>query len=173
SIQRPVLYRLRNVLGLDVLVAFHVRDGARHLQDPVMRPGAQPLLLHGAFQHALAVAAQVAIGADLARTHLRVGIIALARGGKAVELHLARPDDALAYLRRTLALAPTPAQLLVIHRRHVDMYVDAVHQRPGNLRNVALDHRLRALALPLSRAPVPARAWVHGRGQHEARREGQ
>jgi hypothetical protein len=50
--------------------------------------------LHDAFQHALAVSAQVAIGADLARGHLRIGVVALTGGGKAIELDIARSNPA-------------------------------------------------------------------------------
>ena len=45
-VQRPVLDRLRDVLHRDVLCRLQVRDRPRHLQYPVMRPRAQPLLLH-------------------------------------------------------------------------------------------------------------------------------
>src|SRR6185369_3529453 len=88
-IQRPVLYRLGNVLALNLWAAFHIRNRPRDFQDPVMRAGAESLLLHRAFQHALTVSTQIAIGADLARAHLRVGIVALTGGGKAIELDLA------------------------------------------------------------------------------------
>ena len=66
SIQRPVLDRLCDVLALDLRAGFHIGNGARDFQYPVMRSGAEALLQHGAFQHALAVSTQVAIGADLA-----------------------------------------------------------------------------------------------------------
>ncbi len=65
-IQRPVLDCLRNVLALDLRAGFHIGYCARDLQYPVVRPSTEPLLLHGAFQHALAVRAQIAVGADLA-----------------------------------------------------------------------------------------------------------
>jgi hypothetical protein len=38
------------------------------------------------------------------------------------------------------------AHLLVVHGWNVDMDVDTVHQRAGNLGNIALDHRSSALA---------------------------
>ena len=52
------------------------------------------------------------------------------------------------------------------------MDVDAVEQRPGNLRNVTLDHGRRAVALAGGVAEIAARTRIHRGGQHEARREG-
>src|SRR6266481_445945 len=88
SIQRSILNGFGNVLAFDLGIAFHVGDGARDLQNTVMRASAQALLLHGALQHALAVTSQVAVRPNLARTHLRVRVVALAGRGKAVELDL-------------------------------------------------------------------------------------
>ena len=51
------------------------------------------------------------------------------------------------------------------------MNVDAVEQRPGNFRDVALDLRRRAVALARGIAEESARARIHRRGQHEARRK--
>ena len=53
------------------------------------------------------------------------------------------------------------------------MNVDAVEQRPGDFRNVALDHRRCAVALAGSVVVESARAGVHGRRKHKTRREGQ
>jgi hypothetical protein len=64
-IQRPVLDRLCDVLALNLRAGFHIGNRPRDLQYPVVRPCAESLLLHGAFQHALAVRAQIAVGADL------------------------------------------------------------------------------------------------------------
>src|SRR5262249_12792756 len=96
-----------------------------------------------------------------------------AGGGKTVELDFAGAHHALADLRRALALRVAAAQLFVIHRWNVNVNVDAVHERPGNFRDVALDHRLGAMALALSRTVIATGAGVHGSGQHEARRKGQ
>src|SRR5438445_3823544 len=79
-IQRPILNRLRNVLAFDLRIGIKIGDGPRDLQDAVVGTGAQTLLLHSAFQHALAVRAQIAIGAYLARAHLRVRIDAFPSG---------------------------------------------------------------------------------------------
>jgi hypothetical protein len=65
------------------------------------------------------------------------------------------------------------AHFLVVHRRHVNVNVDAIHERPGNLRNVALDHGRRAVAFTGAVVVKAARTGIHGRGQHETRRKSQ
>jgi len=45
------------MLALDLRIAFHIGDGPRDLQYPVMSACAQALLLHGAFQHSFAFTA--------------------------------------------------------------------------------------------------------------------
>ena len=56
AVQSPVLNRLSNMLALDLRIAFEVRDRSRDFQNTIMRPRAQALLLHGAFQQTFAVA---------------------------------------------------------------------------------------------------------------------
>ena len=51
---------------------FNVGNGARNLQDTIMRASRESLLLHGAFQQAFGVGRQVAVGSDLTGAHLRV-----------------------------------------------------------------------------------------------------
>ena len=53
--------------------AGEIGDGARHLEDAVVRAGGEALLLHGALEEAFGVGAELAMGADLAGGHLRVG----------------------------------------------------------------------------------------------------
>ena len=62
----------------EVLGAFKVGDGAGHFEDAVVGAGGEALLLHGALEQALGVGAQLAVGADLAGGHLRVGVDFLA-----------------------------------------------------------------------------------------------
>jgi hypothetical protein len=102
------------VLALNLWAAFHVGNGPRDLQYTVVRPGAEPLLLHGAFQHALAVSAQVAVGADLARAHLCVGIVALTGGGKTIELVLA---GSMPYTNRLIYTLSRPIYWSIARRR--------------------------------------------------------
>lgn len=58
----------------EVLGELKIRDGAGHFEDAVVYARGQALLLHGAHQQALGVGVQLAMGADLARGHLRVGV---------------------------------------------------------------------------------------------------
>ena len=63
-----VLYWIASAMCLLSIcgLAFHIGNRARDFQYPIMRPCAESLLLHGAFQHALTVRAQIAVSADLA-----------------------------------------------------------------------------------------------------------
>ena len=97
-----------------------------------MGPGAETLLRHGALQQALAIRAEVAKGTDLAGRHLGVAVDLLPAAGKAFQLNLARANHSLADFRRSLRNAGG-AHFLVVHRRNINMNVDAVHERTGNL----------------------------------------
>jgi hypothetical protein len=50
--------------------------------------------------------------------------------------------------------------------------VDAVHERAGDFRDVALDHRGCALALAGAEVAEAAGTGIHGRGQHETHGKG-
>ncbi len=63
------------------------------------------------------------------------------------------------------------AQLLILDGRDLDMDIDAVEQRAGDLGDVALDHGRGAHALARLVVEISAGAGIHGGGQHEARRE--
>ena len=78
------------------------------------------------------------------------------------KLDFARPHHALANLRRAFRLAVRPAQLFVIHRRNVNVNIDAVHQRPGNLGHITLDHRLTStdtLSVPTHGSRTGTDSW--------------
>ena len=110
------------------------------------------------------------MGANLARRHLRVGVDLVAGLLEAPALLLTRGHHAPAYLSRAFGCR-TAAQLFILDGRHLNVNVDAIEQRAGDLGHVALDHRRRTHALARLVVEVAAGAWVHGRGQHEARRE--
>lgn len=124
-----------------------------------MRAGTQALLLHGALQHVFALTGELAVGADLAGTHLRVGEDTL--GGKAVELNFPRAQHSFANLRRALR-SVAGAKLAIVHRRHVDVNVDAIEQRAGNLGDIALDDRRGALTFAGAVVEVSARLRLAG-----------
>ena len=91
---------------------------------------------------------------------------------KRCALALPRGHDAGANLGRALG-GRAAAQLLVLNGRHFDVDVDAVEQRAGDFGHVALDHGRGAHALARLVVEVAAGAWIHGGGQHEARRKGE
>ena len=64
-------------------------------------------------------------------------------------------------------------QFLVLHRRNLDVQVDAVEQRTGDSRQVSLDQRRRTGALVQRISVIPALTGIHRGREHEARREGQ
>src|SRR5437868_4008225 len=97
-VQGAVLDGLGDMLTLDLRNTFEVSDRTSHLEDAVMGARAEPLLLHGALQQALAIGRKLAEGADLLAAHLRVAIDTLTRGGEAIELDLARANYALPHL---------------------------------------------------------------------------
>ena len=55
-------------------VAFKIRDGSGHLENAIVGASGEALLLHGALQQTFGVGAQLAVGANLAGGHLRVGV---------------------------------------------------------------------------------------------------
>src|SRR5438445_11558874 len=90
-VQRPVLDRLRNVLGLDRGRAFQVGNRPRYFQYPVMRPGRHAVLGHGTLQEAFAVGGEFAKRTNVASVHLRIAVQPYARrGSKALKLNLSR-----------------------------------------------------------------------------------
>ncbi len=79
------------------------------------------------------------------------------------------PQNSPPNRHRTLRFAYR-AHLLVIHRRDIDMNIDPIHQRPGNLLHVARNHGLGTTTPP--RFVVEESAWtrIHRRRQHKSRR---
>jgi hypothetical protein len=83
----------RDVLALDLRIRFKISNRPGHLQYAIMGAGAQSLLLHGSFQHALTVRAQLTISPNLACAHLSVAVNTFSGGGKAIELDFACADN--------------------------------------------------------------------------------
>ncbi len=106
--------------------------------------------------------------ADVARRHVRVGVHARPTH-EPPALHHPRPVHALAH--RFAGLAPTlVGERPVLHGGDLEVNVDAVEQRPRDAREIALHADRAAGARVLRIAVVAARAGVHRRRQHEARR---
>ena len=59
----------------------------------------------------------------------------------------------------------------IFHRRHFDVEIDAIEQRPGNALPITLHLHRTATAFAFQIAEVSARAGVHRRDEHELGRE--
>ena len=138
-VERPVLDRFGNVLGLDLLAGAKVGDGARDLENPVMRPGREGQAPDGHFQGAFGGGGFQR--AQLAQTPWRQAGL----DETAFRLAGARGQDPLAHLGGCGA-GLLPAHLLVSHGRHFDVQVDAIEQRPADFAEVALNDAAGATA---------------------------
>src|SRR5580698_8544601 len=145
-VQRSVLDCFSNVSWLNHITGRQICNRPSDLQNAIVCPRAEALLDHGALQQVLRIRTELAVFANLARAHLGVAVDSLAAGVKPQQLDISRPDHTLANVGRALGHG-SAAQLAVIHRGHIDVDVDAIHQRPGNLRHIALNHHGRATTL--------------------------
>ena len=155
AVERPVLNSLGDVRVADRLRALEVGNGARYFEDTVVGASAQTQPAHGAFQQALTVDGDVAVLAKLAVTHLGITVDLLT---------LVTPKLALASRHYALAnpvgglSAGILAQLAILHSRHVDVDVDPVEQRSGDLGHIALDDGRGTGTL--ARGVIEVAAWV-------------
>src|ERR1700683_2322206 len=67
AIQRAILNRLGDMLGLDVRRVFDVGDSAGDFQDAVVGAGTESLLSHGALEQSFTVSREFAEGAYVPR----------------------------------------------------------------------------------------------------------
>jgi hypothetical protein len=129
------------VLARNVFRARQIRNRPRHLHDPVIRPRAEIQFRHRHLQQFLRAVVQRTKFLQLLRPHPRIaryfwlerepGLLALARG-----------DDAPANFRRSLAGFLT-GDFPELHRRHFDVQINPVQQRPGNPAQIILDFARR------------------------------
>ncbi len=154
----------------ELLCTFEIGDGARDFEDAVVGAGGEALLLHGALKQAFGVGAKFAVGADLAGGHLGVGEDLFAGLLEPGSLAVAGGHDAGANFGGAFG-GGSAAQLLILNGGHLDMDIDAVEERAGDLGDVALDHGRGAHALARFVVEIAAGAGIHGGGEHEARRE--
>lgn len=82
---------------------------------------------HGAFEQAFAVRRQFAESANVPGRHLGVAVESLASGSEAQQLGLACPDDSFQNPGGIFWLVRA-AHFLVVHRRDINVDVDAVEQ---------------------------------------------
>ncbi len=169
-VERTVLDGLRDVGYSDIFGAFHVGDGAGHLEDSVVGARAQAQSAHCVLEQALAFGRKVAVLAKLSGTHLRIGIDFLTL--IPFKLPAAGADNPLADHIGPLGVGSV-TQVAILHRGHVDVDIDAVKQRAGNLRDVPLDLQRSAVAFARRIIKESAGARVHRRGQHKMGGKGQ
>jgi len=131
--------------------------------------GGKAEALDGSFEEFFAFGGNGAIFADQFGWHLRVRIDFLF-GGVALGLDFSRAQNPFAHGRRTFHLY-VATQFFVLHRRNFDVNIDAVEQRAGNFRNVALNLNRGAMTFAGGIAEEAAGAGVHRGGEHEARGE--
>src|SRR2546428_8961946 len=118
------------MLRCEIVGAFEVRDRASDFQNAVVAAGGEAELGDRVFQDLFALGSQHAELSNVARAHLRVRVNVFVE--EASELRVARGDDAVPYsfgrLRHTGA-----REVFLRNSRHVDLNIDAVHQRTGDL----------------------------------------
>jgi hypothetical protein len=154
-IQRPIVDRLAQVVAVNVIAGGEVGDGAADAEDFVVGSGGEAHFFHGRFQQRFRVGFQLAVFADLRRSHPTVQtqrVLAEAAllhfsCGVHIGLHLLAggPDRLI-------------GQLAERDRRDFDMDVQAIQQRAADSADVAFDLQRVAFALPLGVAAIAARA---------------
>ena len=171
AVEGAIVDGFGEVFGGDGRGGGKVGDGAGDLEDAVVAAGGEALAGHRPFEQGFAGGIERAELADLAGRHCGIGEDALAP--KAFELSAAGFDNAFADVGGWLGGAVrAAAELGEFYGRHVDVDIDAVHQRAGDLADITLDLHRRALALA-ARAEVAARARVHRGDEREICRKGQ
>jgi len=139
----PILDRLGDVGDADLWLTRQIRDRARNFQHSRIAARREPERAHRPLQQARAAFVVTAVLAHLARAHLR---IAVDRGSlQALALRRPRALNPRSHGRRPLSQWRRH-ELIVRQRRHLDVQVDAVQQRPGNPRTVLVNVVRRAAA---------------------------
>jgi len=130
AVQSAVLNGFAEVPRFHILRAVQIGNGASDFQDAVMRARRKAHAGDRILQHLFAVFADRAEFADQLGRHLRVGkyfpLPGIASGLALAGAHHAFADRGGVFGRAAAA------QLLVLHRGHLDVNIDAVDQRAGN-----------------------------------------
>lgn len=145
-IQGAVLDGLRQMPETDLLLRGQVRDGAGHLEQPVVPPRRQPQASDRQPKQFLSIRSQPAVAPDFPRTEVRIGVESRMRL-QAPPLPRPRrlhpfPDRCAPFLRRV------EGQLGRTHGRDPDLEIDAVQERAGQSGEVPLDQRRVTAAGP-------------------------
>ena len=135
AIQTSVLDRLGDMRRTNTLAVIQVGDGAGELQDAVDGPGREAQAFEGGVEETAGVGLQDAIAVQVFGAHGGVG-----RGGAVTEallLDASRGEDSSGDLGARLT--GWAFELLETQGGNLDVQVDAVEQRAGDARPVALD----------------------------------
>lgn len=154
---------------IDIPAVVEVGDGSAEFNHAVVGAGTELHPSHGDFEQVARGVRQDAKLLNFPRAHIGIGD-QVRVGGETLGLVFACAFDLLTEFRRRRG-ALTVHQLVIFDTRHVNVNVDSVKQRPGELRLVTLNHRGGAGTLPRRVAVIPARARVMCRDQHEIGRE--
>jgi len=169
AVERAVLDGFAQVFGRESRGAFQIGDSARDFQDAVVGARGETEALDRGLENFFTFGSNGAVFADELGQHLRISVdVFLAT--IAFELDVARAQHAAAHAGGAFDFH-VAAQFLVLHGRNLDVYVNAVQQRAGDFRDVALDLHRRAVAFALGISEESARTRIHSGGQHEARRK--
>jgi hypothetical protein len=155
----PVLDRLGDVGDADLWFTRQIRNRARHLEHSRIAARREAERTHRPLQQAGAAFVVAAVFPDLTRAHLRVTV-----DRRSLQAHALRRPRALN--PRSHGRRPLPQRrrdkFIVRQRRHLDVQVDAVEQRPGNARTVLVNVVRRAAAgmqaVPPEAALAPLRS---------------
>jgi len=116
--------------SLDILLAFEVGDGSDHLQDARIGTRAQTEFIDGQLEKLLAGFIDLAELLDVTVGHL--GIAVNLHSLESGELNLAGCVDALLNLTGRFPWIAA-GKVSVLHSRDLDVDIDSVHQRTGDL----------------------------------------
>ena len=148
-VHHPVLDRFGEMGGGDLLFAGQVGDRPGDLERTVISPGAEAKPVDRRFKEFFSFPVDAAVGLDLSRPHLGIGIHSPSR--KTVELSLSGPDDPIPDRLRALPFGLRD-DVLELDPGDFDLDVDAVEEGTGDLRIIAAPLGLGALGVPVRRA---------------------
>ena len=131
--------------GADIFISGQVGDGEGNFENAVVGPGAKTELCHRRLQELLGICADGAEFLYLPRPHLGVGVDFAAL--EAEELPLPGMSHPFPDALRALPFRPGD-DVLEFDLGDIDLDVDPVEKRPGDLGVIFLSLRVRAIILP-------------------------
>ena len=159
-VQTPEVYRLRQMLNLDLRRSSQIRPRPGHLQNPVISPRRKLQPLHRLFDQHLPRLVHLAHLAHHPARHLGVGVDVL-QVFEAFYLHLPGLDHPLGDVLAAYAGAFYGGELVEGDGGYFHVEVNAIQQRPGDLAEVALDDGRAADAFLVGVVVVAAGAGVY------------